>query len=50
VAEHLGGSNLGIVPCDSHVDTRETDLGERMNTTPWFYATDIPYVPPKNLA
>jgi agmatinase len=31
------------------VDTQETDLDERMHTTPWFHATDIPNVPPKNL-
>ncbi|HEV7961121.1 MAG TPA: arginase family protein, partial [Actinoplanes sp.] len=32
-----------------HVDTQETDLDERMHTTPWFHATDLPNVPPKNL-
>ncbi len=48
VAEHLGG-NLGIIHFDRHVDTQETDLDERMHTTPWFHATDIPNVPPKNL-
>ena len=48
VAEHLGG-NLGIIHFDRHVDTQETDLDERMHTTPWFHATDIPNVPAKNL-
>jgi agmatinase len=48
VAEHLGG-NLGIIHFDRHVDTQETDLDERMHTTPWFHATDLPNVPPKNL-
>ncbi|HET9141247.1 agmatinase family protein [Actinophytocola sp.] len=48
VAEHLPG-NLGIIHFDRHVDTQETDLDERMHTTPWFHATDIPNVPPKNL-
>jgi agmatinase len=48
VAEHLAG-NLGIIHFDRHVDTQETDLDERMHTTPWFHATDIPNVPPKNL-
>lgn len=48
VAEHLDG-NLGIVHFDRHVDTQETDLDERMHTTPWFHATDIPNVPPENL-
>lgn len=49
VAEHLGGSNLGITHFDRHVGTPETGLDERMHTTPWFHATDIPNVPPKNL-
>jgi agmatinase len=49
VAEHLGGGNLGIIHFDRHVDTQETDLDERMHTTPWFHATDIPNVPAKNL-
>lgn len=48
VAEHLQG-NLGIIHFDRHVDTQETDLDERMHTTPWFHATDIPNVPAKNL-
>lgn len=48
VAEHLNG-NLGIIHFDRHVDTQETDLDERMHTTPWFHATDIPNVPAKNL-
>jgi agmatinase len=32
-----------------HVDTQQTDLDERMHTTPWYHATDIPNVPAKNL-
>lgn len=48
VAEHLSG-NLGIIHFDRHVDTQETDLDERMHTTPWFHATNIPNVPAKNL-
>jgi len=48
VAEHLEG-NLGIIHFDRHVDTQETDLDERMHTTPWFHATDLPNVPPRNL-
>jgi agmatinase len=48
VAEHLDG-NLGIIHFDRHVDTQETDLDERMHTTPWFHATDLPNVPAKNL-
>ncbi len=48
VAEHLDG-NLGIIHFDRHVDTQDTDLDERMHTTPWFHATNLPNVPPKNL-
>ncbi|HEY1633844.1 MAG TPA: agmatinase family protein [Acidimicrobiales bacterium] len=48
VAPHLQG-NLGIIHFDRHVDTQETDLDERMHTTPWFHATDIANVPPRNL-
>jgi agmatinase len=48
VAHHLNG-RLGIIHFDRHVDTQETDLDERMHTTPWFHATDIPNVPAKNL-
>jgi agmatinase len=48
VAEHLSG-NLGIIHFDRHVDTQETDLDERMHTTPWFHATDLPNVPARNL-
>ena len=33
VAEHLDG-NLGIIHFDRHVDTQESDLDERMHTTP----------------
>ncbi len=31
------------------MDTQETDLDERMHTTPWFHATNLPNVPPENL-
>jgi agmatinase len=48
VAEHLSG-NLGIIHFDRHVDTQETDLDERMHTTPWFHATNLKNVPAKNL-
>ncbi len=30
-------------------DTQETDLDERMHTTPWFHATNLPNVLPENL-
>ncbi len=41
--------NVGIIHFDRHVDTQETDLDERMHTTPWFHATNIPNAPPTNL-
>ena len=49
VAENLGGGKLGIIHFDRHVDTQETDLDERMHTTPWFHATNLPNVPAENL-
>jgi len=49
VAQHLHGGKLGIIHFDRHVDTQDTDLDERMHTTPWFHATNIPSVPAKNL-
>lgn len=50
VSQHLRkGQKLGIIHFDRHVDTQETDLDERMHTTPWFHATNIPNVPAKNL-
>jgi agmatinase len=49
VAQHLQGGKLGIIHFDRHVDTQDTDLDERMHTTPWFHATNIPNVPPRNL-
>jgi len=48
VAEHLDGK-LGIIHFDRHVDTQETDLDERMHTTPWFHATNLANVPAENL-
>ncbi|MBO0836740.1 MAG: agmatinase family protein [Actinobacteria bacterium] len=41
--------NVGIIHFDRHVDTQETDLDERMHTTPWFHATNIPNAPAVNL-
>ncbi|WP_260860688.1 arginase family protein [Mycobacterium tilburgii] len=37
---HMDG-NVDIIHFDRHVDTQETDLDERMHTTPWFHATNI---------
>ncbi len=34
---------------DRHADIQEKDLDERMHTTPWFHATNLPNVPAKNL-
>lgn len=41
--------NVGIIHFDRHVDTQETDLDERMHTTPWFHATNIKNAPATNL-
>jgi agmatinase len=41
--------NIGIIHFDRHVDTQELDLDERMHTTPWFHAANIPNAPATNL-
>ena len=48
MAPYLDG-NVGIIHFDRHVDTQETDLDERMHTTPWFHATNIKNAPATNL-
>ncbi|HET7480101.1 MAG TPA: agmatinase family protein [Rubrobacteraceae bacterium] len=48
IAPHIDG-NIGIIHLDRHVDIQEKDMDERMHTTPWFHATNIPNAPPKNL-
>jgi agmatinase len=48
MAPHVEG-NIGIIHFDRHVDTQETDLDERMHTTPWFHATNIKNAPATNL-
>jgi agmatinase len=40
---------IGIIHFDRHADIQEKDLDERMHTTPWFHATDLPNVQAKNL-
>ena len=35
---------IGIIHFDRHVDIQEKDLDERMHTTPWFHATNMPNV------
>ena len=44
LAPYMDG-NIGIIHFDRHVDTQETDLDERMHTTPWFHATNIRTLP-----
>ncbi|KAI2511417.1 agmatinase [Fragilaria crotonensis] len=41
--------NIGIIHVDRHADIQEFDLDERMHTTPYFHATNLPNVNPKNL-
>ena len=48
IAPHVDG-NIGIIHFDRHIDIQETDMDERMHTTPWFHATNIPNAPPSNL-
>ena len=36
---------IGIIHFDRHIDIQEKDLDERMHTTPWFWATNLPNVP-----
>ena len=40
---------IGIIHIDRHADIQEKDLDERMHTTPYFHATEIPNVRPENL-
>ena len=40
---------FGIIHFDRHIDIQEKDLDERMHTTPWFWATNLPNVSPTNL-
>lgn len=48
IAPHVDGK-VGIIHLDRHIDIQETDMDERMHTTPWFHATNIPNAPPSNL-
>ncbi len=48
LAPHVDG-NVGIIHFDRHADLQETDLDERMHTTPWFHATNIANAPAGNL-
>ena len=40
---------IGIIHVDRHADIQEKDLDERMHTTPYFHATNLPNVPAINL-
>jgi agmatinase len=40
---------IGIIHFDRHADIQEKDLDERMHTTPWFHATNLPNVRAENL-
>ena len=46
---NVTSKRIGIVHFDRHIDIQEKDLDERMHTTPWFYATNLPNVPATNL-
>jgi agmatinase len=48
MAKYVDG-NVGIIHLDRHIDIQERDMDERMHTTPWFHATNIPNAPPSNL-
>ena len=48
IAKHVDGK-LGIIHFDRHIDTAETTMDERMHTTHWSHATNIPNIPPTNL-
>jgi agmatinase len=48
LSSHVDG-NIGIVHLDRHIDIQERDMDERMHTTPWFHATNIPNIPSANL-
>jgi agmatinase len=41
--------NIGIVHFDRHIDIQEFDMDERMHTTHFFHATNLPNVSAKNL-
>ncbi len=40
---------IGIVHFDRHIDMQAKDLDERMHTTPWYWATELPNVSATNL-
>jgi len=40
---------IGIIHFDRHIDMQAKDMDERMHTTPWYWATELPNVSAKNL-
>jgi agmatinase len=48
IAKHVEGK-LGIIHFDRHIDTAETTMDERMHTTHWSHATNLPNVLATNL-
>jgi agmatinase len=48
IAPHIEGK-VGIIHLDRHIDMQERDMDERMHTTPWFHASNIPNAPASNL-
>ena len=44
IAPHIEGK-VGIIHLDRHIDMQERDMDERMHTTPWFHASNIPNAP-----
>jgi agmatinase len=48
MAKHYDG-NIGIIHFDRHIDIQEKDMDERMHTTHYYHATNIPNVRPENL-
>ncbi|GAA4024591.1 agmatinase family protein [Arthrobacter methylotrophus] len=48
IAKNFDG-NIGIVHFDRHIDIMEKDMDERMHTTHYYHATNIPNVRPENL-
>jgi agmatinase len=48
LARHVDG-RMGIIHFDRHIDTARTTMDERMHTTHWSHATDLPNVPASNL-
>jgi hypothetical protein len=46
---NVTSKRIGIIHFDRHIDIQEKDLDERMHTTPWYWATNLPNVSATNL-